>query len=569
MKKLLSVILAVVIACTCLTVAFAAEKQNDLGFAVASDLHIILPEEELEKTNDDPIFWYANRKASMDDECGYILDSFLKQCANDDSVEFILIPGDITNDGYFFPEQHEFAIEKLRKFEKETGKQIYVINGNHDVRNGNFKFYDFKNYYAEFGYDEAIEVRENDCSYTAKLGEKYLLIALDSCAADKSTADGMTKDKIEWVRKQTEYAKEHKLYPILMMHHNLLDHMPLQTIISKNFIIKNSKITANKFADWGIKLVLTGHEHCSDATSLTSARGNVIYDFATTALTMYPVSYRVFGLTDNEIKYADKKVENIDTVALSKAVSGYTPEMLNAMNADFDAYSKGFLKAGVQYRLALSLSPEKLKIDEKAFYYDFVMSVVNTLTGSLEAPLFGKNSLSEKGKKYGIELPASNYKNGWDLATDLVASHYAGNENLTLDSAEVTTLLRAVAIILREEFATIGDGLYLTAATEMIKNMNIPFVSGSLEALTKTVFGEVTPLGYFTVALLSPLLYEFAFDADDVDDNNGVLPGYGSAQANDNAANIKNNVSNIFGKIFKYINLMLQYILKIIPEPTK
>ena len=62
----------------------------------------------------------------------------------------------------------------------------------------------------------------------------------------------------------------------------------------------------------------------------------------------------------------------------------------------------------------------------------------------------GKTKLSiELAKKYNIDIPDSEYKNAWDLATELVAAHYSGGESFELDSTEVTILLRTVSLILK------------------------------------------------------------------------------------------------------------------------
>ena len=99
MKKALSIILAAVIALSVLSVAAAASDNDDLRFALASDLHYSATEEVLEKTNDDPIFWYANRRCAMENESGWIIDEFLNQCAESDDVDFVLIAGDLANNG--------------------------------------------------------------------------------------------------------------------------------------------------------------------------------------------------------------------------------------------------------------------------------------------------------------------------------------------------------------------------------------------------------------------------------------------------------------------------------------
>ncbi len=562
MKKVVSVLLSIILIFSCCTVALAEEKAPDLSFALASDLHVCPPEEELEKTNDDPIFWYANRRAAMDNESTFIFDSFLSQCENDDSVDFVLISGDLTDGGKLDPEQHKLVAQKLRDFEKRSGKEVYVIAGNHDLSEKGFNIPDFKEVYAEFGYDHAIEISDTDCSYTANLGEKYRLIAFDSCDPARSTGDGVTAEKLEWVRKQTESAKADGRYPILMMHHNLLDHMPMQTIFSKDFIIANHLAVAEMFADWGIKLVFTGHEHCSDATSYTSSLGNVITDFATTALSMYPIEYRIFSITDSEISYTAKEVESIDTAALAEGTSGYTPEMLAAMDADLNKFAKGYLKAGVQYRLARGLKPDKLGIDEDAIYYDIVIKIVTKLTDMLEMPLYGKNSVESIASKYNIKIPYSSYKTGWDLATELVSAHYAGSEKFSVDSTEVTILLRTVALILREESSLIGEELYWNAATDILDYIGLANAADSIRNLLKSVLGGVTAGEYLIAVILSPLLYAFAYDSDTVDDNNGTLAGYGTVTLEDNINNIGNNIYGFFDKIISTINMMLGLIVR-------
>lgn len=547
-----------------LCVGVCAEEKNDLSFAVASDLHYSAPEEELEKTNDDPIFWHATRRCEMENETGLIIDEFLNQCAESDDVEYVLISGDLANRGRSRPEDHLVIAQKLRDFEKKSGKEVYVINGNHDASNDQATtLARFKEIYAEFGYDHALATRADDCSYTADLGEKYRLIALDSNHETKSTEDGMTADRLKWVKEQAELAKEDGRYPIVMMHHNLLDHLPIQRVLSRNFIVKFHFTTAELFADWGIKTVFTGHEHCSDATVYTSALGNKLYDFATTSLAMYPLEYRVVKYNDNEIKYETRSVDKIDYDALTATTKGYTEEQIAAMRADLRAFSKGYLKAGVQYRLELSLSPEKMGIDEGAAYSKPIIYAVDKLISLLRMPLCGENSLQSIAKEYGIEIPDSDYKTGWDLATDLVAWHYSGGEHFDTDSVEVTTLLRAVATILRNDFAGIADNVLLKAANSFLGELGYGPIADSLTKYCISKFGVYTKAEIFLVAVASPILYKFACDNDGVDDNNGVIEGYGTVNFKTNVSNIVENLNSLSEKITFYLRLVMSYLAKL------
>lgn len=561
MKKVLSVMLSLLLIASLLVLPVSAAEAEELKFAVAADLHYNAPREALEGDIEDDIFWYANRRAALEDESPYIIEQFLKQAAENGS-DFVLIPGDLTNDGRPRPEDHYPVAEMLRAFEQETGIPVYVINGNHDTGAGETDTTNamFKEIYAEFGYDEALSVVEDECSYTADLGNSYRLIALDSCNNAESTADGMTPARVMWVLNQAKQAKEDGRYPILMMHHNLLDHLPMQRILSRNFIIKFHLTTAELFANAGIKLVFTGHEHCSDAAVYTSTLGNKIYDFATTSLTMYPLQFRMFTMNENEITYTAETVDTIDTAALTSAVAGYTTEQIDLMNAGMNDYAKGYFKAGIEYRLALSLSMEKIGIAEGQFGYDLVNTAVGGLLKLLELPLYGEGGVEEIAAEYGMELPQTEFYNGWDLVTALAGAHYEGSEAYSLDTPEVTLLLRMVSLILRDDLATVGDEVFLGLANQILANIGTDSVMQDLNKLASKAFGCVTPGQYFLVALVSPLLYEFAFDGDGVDDNNGTLPGYGTVDCESNAQNIFEKVTNFFSTIVLYFSFFVKYL---------
>lgn len=563
MKKIISILLSAVILIGAISVGFTVfAADEELKIAIASDLHYNVPRETLEGDIDHEIYWYANRRAAMEDESGFIIDEMLRQVAESDS-EFLLISGDLADNGRRIAQEHYDVAAKLKKFEEESGKSVFVIPGNHDFGAGeeDFKINDFVTTYADFGYDKAIEKIEGTGSYTANLGEKYRLIAFDSNDPNRSTGDGVSKDEVNWVCDQADKAYADGRYPILMMHHNLLDHMPIQSIFSKDFIIGNHLSVAEKFANHGIKVVFSGHEHCSDVSTHTSTKGNKIYDFATTSLSMYPLQYRTMSLTEDKISYDIKTVDKIDTDALTATVSGYTDEHIALMNAGLNNYAKGFLKAGVQYRLWLGMTPEKLGIDEDAFYADLVFTAINGLTSILEMPLYGEGSVQELAKEYNIEIPDSEYETGWDLATELVAAHYEGEEAFDFYGTEVAILLRTVGLILLDDLSTVGDEVFLKAANDILSHFGTDSVQKDLTKLGTKVFGPFTAGEYFLLAIASPILYEFAYDSDGVNDNKGEFEGYGAEV--DSFSNVMANISRIIEKISLYFSLFISVITKI------
>ena len=561
MKKTISILISVLLAFTLASPAFAsAAGENSLYLAVASDLHFNIPREQIEGSIDDEIYYYANRRAAMEDESGFIIDEFLRQCAENDLVDYVLISGDLADNGKSTPDEHYAVAEKLAKFERETGKSVYVCNGNHDSGNNcETENETFREIYNDFGYGEALETMDGNLSYTVNLGEKYRLIVADSCNPNKSTEDGLDSSRVSWIVEQAGKAYKDGKYPLLMMHHNLLDHMPVQRVLSHNFIVQNHVSTADRLANAGIKVVLTGHEHGSDVISHTTLSGKTITDFSTSSLTMYPLSYRLMSFEDEKISYSSETIDSIDLEALTEACGGYSEEQLSLMSEGLNDYAKGFFKAGIKYRLWLSLTPEKLGVDEDSIIGPVVYTAVDRLLDILDTPLYGEGGVVELAAEYGIDLPETEYSDGWDLATELVAYHYAGNEPFALDSPEVTLLLYVADLIILDALSSVNDEVFLSAANKVASS----FGTGEIcKNFTKTVArnaGPVTAGEYLIVAIASPLLYGLAYDRDGLDDNNGEIDGYA---VNNASANLAAKFGSFFSDVLLYFKLFLSYVIK-------
>jgi hypothetical protein len=264
---------------------------------------------------------------------------------------------------------------------------------------------------------------------------------------------------------------------------------------------------------------------------------------------MYPLSYRLFTFTNSEIAYASQTLQRIDTAALAAATNGYTEEQLRRMDEDLNGFAKEFLKKGVQYRLALQLDAEKSGLTRGSALYTLLDSVYGRLKELLEMPLYGEGSVSELASEYGISIPETPCETGWDLATEFVAAHYAGSENFDLRGPEVTALLRLASLILKN-----------VPAQAIEEAVSLPEVfSGetlvNAKALARSVFGRVNPGEVFIAALVSDLVYGFTSD-DALDDNNGVIEGYGStnrlaALAQSIAACLK-RLATVIGNFFSF-----------------
>ena len=233
MKKFISVLLAFILICGSAFTAgvYAQEDKGGICFAVASDVHYVTPAKTATSTpyNEGVETTFKSGKDSLYNQSGFIIDEFLDQCAKNPECRFVLITGDIATHGRDFASEHEAVAAKFRKFEQETGKQVYVINGNHDsALNCAVGREDFISIYHEFGYDKAVSVDENTCSYIVNLNDEYTLVALDTCDERYRVVPNNDLSRMNWAVTQIRNAKREGRKVIMIMHHNLLEHNPYQ-----------------------------------------------------------------------------------------------------------------------------------------------------------------------------------------------------------------------------------------------------------------------------------------------------------------------------------------------------
>ena len=179
-------------------------------------------------------------------------------------------------------------------------------------------------------------------------------------------------------------------------------------------------------------------------------------------------------------------------------------------------------------------------------------------------PLYGEGSVQERAAEFGLEIPDSNYENLWDLVTELVGFHYSGSEYYDLYSTEVTILLRSVALLLRTEFSIVGDKTLFLIAESFLEDMGISSASEEIMKLAISTFGEVSAAEYALVALASPIIYAFAYDDDGVDDNDGVIEGYGTSSFITNLQSLGDKYSMIIERTIFYVMQMVDILMKII-----
>ena len=243
-----------------------------------------------------------------------IIDAGFKQIAEDKNADIILIPGDLVYRGEY--QSHVGFRERLYKL-KEQGKRIYLITARHDycedcepvefdgdklVPVKGMPREELREFYKDFGFDEAISEHRATMSYVVQLQEGYRLLALN-CDGDCKDFKGLWDDQMKWALDEIKKAHEAGDYIFAMMHYPLLPFSPIMNLIGDAKLTDWEK-RANEFANAGLDLIFTGHMHAQAVTDYLTKNGNRITDVQTACFVGCPCAYRKVVLSGDtaEIK---------------------------------------------------------------------------------------------------------------------------------------------------------------------------------------------------------------------------------------------------------------------------
>lgn len=561
LKKSLSIILSLtLVLCSCLVLTASAKNDSDeFGFAVASDTHYVHPVKQAGTTLADEgwVTTFNSESESLTNQSGFIIDEFLKECAENPKCQFVLITGDLATHGRDYVSEHEAVAAKFRKFEKETGKQVYVINGNHDnAKDMPVDHKKFTEIYHEFGYDEALSTDEGTCSYSANLNDEYTLVALDTCDERYRVVPNNDITRMDWAVKQIKAAKKQGKKVIMIMHHNLLEHNPFQKLNEKNYVVNTPYSFAGLLADLGVKLVFSGHTHCNNVKSYTSFLGNTIYDFSMSSLGNFPAEYKYFNVTDSKISYETKKINHIDADKLAEVCKGFSNESLEMMNNNLQAYTWSMSYREYSEDLRENISPETLGVEESSALYAKLKPVTDTIKEMSDTPIYGKGGIQEQAAAYGLEIPDSEYKTLNDAMTLAILRCKIGDKRYNLNSNDFTVLIRLLAFTVRKSIAATADSDILSGANEMLGKLGYKgSVADNMLRDFSEKYGFATPEEKEALAIAYGLWGGYFSDVDGVENRDGAIPGYAVKEANENPFIV------MAKKLFKFVIDLLNKII--------
>jgi len=247
-----------------------------------------------------------------------ILETAVADIKNE-NADFVLVPGDLTKDGE--RASHELCASYLRQLEA-SGKPIYVVPGNHDVKNGHsFRYMgdvvervpnvtaeEFAQIYREFGYDEALYRDPDSLSYVAVLKPGLWLLALDSCLyrenveGQEPVTDGrFSLATLRWIEDMLEKAARGNNAVIAMLHHGIVEHYKGQEKNYGEYLLDDFPMVSKLLAMYNVRLVFTGHYHAQDITVARWTKGDkFLFDIETGSLVTYPCPYRIVSVNASQ-----------------------------------------------------------------------------------------------------------------------------------------------------------------------------------------------------------------------------------------------------------------------------
>ena len=407
--KVFSLVMAIaIIAVNIPFTAFAISKSgNTINFAVFSDIHYFAESdmgEDMDAFIEDSI-----NNASTTYLTPAVLENALDAFAQDDSIDYVLISGDLTRNAEY--NAHVEFAARLERFEAETGKQVIVIDGNHDINNDRAGVFangewdtgmeysmtpdQFKDVYKNLGYDLADHVytlpdgaTAGGLSYTVRLNDTYYLIVLDGAmysadvtdsGLDKQETAGMfTDDLYNWALKEIKAADKAGYTVIGMNHFNWIPNFDNEDSLFEAFVLRDWMKVVESFADAGMHYAFSGHIHTQDVISHVNDNGESFTDIVTTSLSNYPLYYRTVQFTTEGDKVTfDYQTHDVDELK-PLVINGRTmpvPYKYTAFGVNFgNGGVKDFAMRKVEYMLRSGFGKD---VREAGGLYNYLTNMVD------------------------------------------------------------------------------------------------------------------------------------------------------------------------------------------------
>lgn len=231
-----------------------------------------------------------------------------------EKVDFVLIPGDLTQHGE--RENHQWLADRLSRLPFP----VYVVPGNHDVvqrepEGGRIGLADFAQYYQEFGYGEGLGPSHDRPYYCRRILPGVSLIGLNSNQFDETGQQNRRGSvdiaQLAWLRQALTTVGDDLV--LLMIHHNVIAHLPDQDQhpLGQRYQLANHADLLAALPPHQVPFIFTGHLHIQDiALRPGAAPESPQWEITTGSLVSYPHPYRICQFEQDSAGHCQLKIQS-------------------------------------------------------------------------------------------------------------------------------------------------------------------------------------------------------------------------------------------------------------------
>ena len=290
---------------------------------------------------------------------------------------------------------------------------------------------ELRDFYADYGFNQAYSIHEPSMSYAVDLGGGVRLLALNDDGNGRSFC-GYDSDCVEWILDRAREAREAGETVIAMTHHPVIAPIPAYPMMSERNMLGDYRRMQQLFADAGIRFVFTGHTHMHDIAMVRSEKGNPLYDIATGALVGYPAPIRRVVLEDGRMRVTTEHPGPFTYQGKTYDTFTYTRDKVDALlDAAIDAAREDHELFKV---MADGFGIPGEPIDENGMIITIVGNVLNEATvGELSAMLGSRADVAEIA-----DTPVK------EILKRIFRNLFGGSEDLTPETPEYRAIMGLV-----------------------------------------------------------------------------------------------------------------------------
>lgn len=325
---------------------------KNIDFIIATDLHYISPKADV----DGELSHICEAKGDLKQMkyVSEIIDAFVNEVIKYKPSGGLIICGDLTYNG-----EKVSHIDLMRKLQRiiDKGINIYVIPGNHDIKNYNAYKYKttqkipiksvspqvFKEIYFNCGFKNALYKDDYSVSYISEVSNDLWLLMLDTNFYQENNwknpvaiKGSISESTYKWLEDHLKEAKEKNIKVIAVTHHSLVDHNDL---LNKGYTLEDNQRLVELYAKYNIVLNLSGHLHIQHIKPGYSQiiQDKKIYDIATSSLLVCRHQYAVLKYQPQKSIYYKTKVLDISRWAFKKGILDN-----NLLNFNYYSYNYAY-----------------------------------------------------------------------------------------------------------------------------------------------------------------------------------------------------------------------------------